>query len=273
MCDLIHMISLNLARFSLVVCLCACATAGVSARSDSELVEQLRADYAALQDARVELDRLETEQGSQTAEQTDYADWIQQLGEDFAQRCRELANRSPELIPAEVPCADFEQTYTAPADINIEHEASDSEEISKGVSEFEQSLGDFDEKLLREQDRVKAQKPQSSASDSGGGAAGDAGGESGGGESGGGDAEESAADGAQSGQPSDQQGSAVGNDEEQTARSSKGSSPTSSAPPGTPDGSDDDVIARQLREAAENEADPELKKKLWEEYARYKKDL
>ena len=43
-----------------------------------------------------------------------------------------------------------------------------------------------------------------------------------------------------------------------------------SAPPGTPDGSDDDVVARQLREAAEKETDPELKKKLWEEYRKYK---
>ena len=37
-----------------------------------------------------------------------------------------------------------------------------------------------------------------------------------------------------------------------------------------PDAKDDDVIARQLREAAENETDPELKEKLWEEYRRYK---
>ncbi|MCP3903413.1 MAG: hypothetical protein GY715_07230 [Planctomycetes bacterium] len=33
---------------------------------------------------------------------------------------------------------------------------------------------------------------------------------------------------------------------------------------------DDDIVARQLREAAERETDPELKKKLWEEYYRYK---
>ena len=41
-------------------------------------------------------------------------------------------------------------------------------------------------------------------------------------------------------------------------------------PPDIPDGSDDDVVARQLREAAEKETDPELKKKLWEEYRKYK---
>ncbi len=37
-----------------------------------------------------------------------------------------------------------------------------------------------------------------------------------------------------------------------------------------PDAGDDDVVARQLREAAENETDPELREKLWEEYRRYK---
>lgn len=33
---------------------------------------------------------------------------------------------------------------------------------------------------------------------------------------------------------------------------------------------DDDIVARQLREAAEKETDPELKKKLWQEYEQYK---
>ncbi|MBW2441286.1 MAG: hypothetical protein JRH12_12470 [Deltaproteobacteria bacterium] len=35
---------------------------------------------------------------------------------------------------------------------------------------------------------------------------------------------------------------------------------------------DDDIVARQLREAAENETDPELKEKLWKEYYEYKKN-
>lgn len=41
-------------------------------------------------------------------------------------------------------------------------------------------------------------------------------------------------------------------------------------PEDIPDAKDDDIIARQLREAAMNEADPELREKLWEEYRRYK---
>lgn len=37
------------------------------------------------------------------------------------------------------------------------------------------------------------------------------------------------------------------------------------------DSSDDDIVARQLREAAESETDPELKEQLWNEYKKYKK--
>lgn len=36
---------------------------------------------------------------------------------------------------------------------------------------------------------------------------------------------------------------------------------------------DDDIVARQLREAAEKESDPELKEKLWKEYEQYKKNV
>jgi len=38
------------------------------------------------------------------------------------------------------------------------------------------------------------------------------------------------------------------------------------------DSKDDDIVARQLREAAEEETDPELRKKLWKEYEDYKKN-
>lgn len=41
-------------------------------------------------------------------------------------------------------------------------------------------------------------------------------------------------------------------------------------PEDIPSGQDDDIIARQLREAAIAETDQELKNKLWEEYKRYK---
>jgi hypothetical protein len=39
-----------------------------------------------------------------------------------------------------------------------------------------------------------------------------------------------------------------------------------------PDGNDDDIVARRLRKAAEQETDPELREKLWKEYVGYKKN-
>jgi len=49
-----------------------------------------------------------------------------------------------------------------------------------------------------------------------------------------------------------------------------GGSRNGANPEDIPDGNDDDVVARQIREAAEQETNPELKAKLWEEYKRYK---
>ena len=39
-----------------------------------------------------------------------------------------------------------------------------------------------------------------------------------------------------------------------------------------PDPSGDDIVARRLRRAAEEEKDPELRRKLWQEYVNYKKN-
>jgi len=41
------------------------------------------------------------------------------------------------------------------------------------------------------------------------------------------------------------------------------------APDDIPSGRDDDIVARQLREAAMQEPDPELREKLWDEYRKY----
>ncbi len=47
----------------------------------------------------------------------------------------------------------------------------------------------------------------------------------------------------------------------------------SRVPPDLADAKGDDIIARQLREAAMKEDDPELREKLWDEYRKYKRDL
>jgi len=50
---------------------------------------------------------------------------------------------------------------------------------------------------------------------------------------------------------------------------STASQPTFAAPADIPSGDDDDVVARQLREAAMHEPDPVLREKLWDEYRKY----
>ena len=50
----------------------------------------------------------------------------------------------------------------------------------------------------------------------------------------------------------------------------KGGSGPRDVPADIPDGRDDDIVARQLREAAMKEMDPELRERLWEEYRKYK---
>lgn len=47
--------------------------------------------------------------------------------------------------------------------------------------------------------------------------------------------------------------------------------PTETFPPpeDIPSGRDDDVVARQIREAAMSEPDPDLREALWDEYRRY----
>jgi hypothetical protein len=73
----------------------------------------------------------------------------------------------------------------------------------------------------------------------------------------------------------DEQASKEGQGDDQVAKSDSSSQGTEGIPrKGGRHGSgeDDDIVARQLREAAENETDPELKEKLWKEYEEYKKN-
>jgi hypothetical protein len=55
--------------------------------------------------------------------------------------------------------------------------------------------------------------------------------------------------------------------------SGAGATESGRVPPDVGDGSDDDIVARQLRQAAMEEDDPELREKLWDEYRRYKASL
>lgn len=84
----------------------------------------------------------------------------------------------------------------------------------------------------------------------------------------------SGSDGAEenSGDPYSESGSETGNN---TVASNNGGINTNRGgarvPSDIPNGSDDDIVARQIREAAIKEQDPVLREKLWEEYRKYKR--
>lgn len=127
--------------------------------------------------------------------------------------------------------------------------------------EFDKSLGDFDDALLEEQGEVASQGRDMEALEkgrSGGGSGGSPGGivvandTSGQSQGGGGDG---------SGGEGQPQSSIDTLSSEQVG---------SRTPEDLPPGFDDDIVARQLREAALAEEDPELREKLWDEYRAYK---
>jgi hypothetical protein len=159
---------------------------------------------------------------------------------------------------------------------------TEAEVIAARNAKMDESLGEFDEVIRNEREQIARERDAQAA---GAGAAGDADG------NGNSNGDGSAADGAGSG--SEQSGGSAGGEKAgeqksgEEARSSGDMKSDRQAGGGTggttgqgqgpaaqniPDGSDDDIIARQIREAAEKETDPELKEKLWKEYIEYKKN-
>ena len=161
--------------------------------------------------------------------------------------------------------------------------AAEQERVAALEREFERELGEFDGVIAREQAAVSSRENQRGLGGAGGyGSAGAAGGEgmagpggAGGGAGAGGyggsalppdwgEGDESYAGGSNSGGGNMPAGGAEREgDYTQTAA-------VAPIPDDIPDGRDDDIVARQLREAAMRETDPALREKLWDEYRKYK---
>lgn len=128
----------------------------------------------------------------------------------------------------------------------------------------------FDGMILGERERAQRDADAAGAGVMGTGAG--AGGEGGEGEAGAGDGGESGTGqsaiivAANSGAGAGVMGAGNGREGEYDQANAAASYPV---PEDIPSGDDDDVVARQLREAAMREPDPELREKLWDEYRKY----
>ena len=256
----------------------------------------LQTSILALDSARrTALQELDTSSFNET-ETADYRDFIVYLNTQIVNYCLELAEQVGPGALAELPCPTVVGAAAAPypADALGTVQALPGPPPAEAQPQTEQTaavearlfaaLAEFDDMLLKEEANIAARVPSQRESgatgrnDTAGSRAAASSGESStaGGEedvssrqngSGSADAmqreQHSAAENAASRQASVGVGKGAGDSKIDHA---KFGAPRGKLPP--PE--DDDIVARQLREAAEKEPDPELQQKLWEEYWKYK---
>jgi hypothetical protein len=239
-------------------------------------------------------------------QQEDYEKFIIFLSVKIDEYCQQLRIEFGEDVVENLPCSEGSQAYGEVQPGSVETSKEQVEELERL---FAESLEQFDDKLLKEDERLSERQPrdretgysyggsrgQSSEGESAG--TGQASGQGeGSGQSTGSEGTEG-----QSSQERETEGtrtadgkgsSAAGTGEEGTATTGGGADSGKGAGPSAPgsgagqsagssseagsvdlDTGNDDIVARQLREAAEKETDPELKKKLWEEYRKYKEGV
>lgn len=202
-------------------------------------------------------------------ESSEYAQFVAALRVRVIEQCESVRTLGGEEAVRDLDCARGENTrgraavVVPPAAVLTEEEKAAA--IRARLNAVE---GEIDEALLRRQREARATGRGGVA-----GAAGASGreGTSGGAGSAGGSWGPPAESRPAESQPvSSQESSGEARDQTGNAAargSDPGGSPRQAARDG---GSDDDVVARQLREAAEKETDPVLKEKLWAEYRRYR---
>ena len=276
--------SIRLTLFVIAVALAAAATAAAAPSAElTEVLQQLRhsseewrREEAAFHSAR-SLGKLSE------SEFEDYAGFIAGLRLRVLRQCEGARRLGGEDALKNYNCISLNRSQRAGLAVTPANKVQTREEKQQALrARLNAVEAEIDESLLKRQQEIRQKaknKSSASASNSGGGGAG-----------------ASTRNGTR-GRKGSQAGSTKSATENATENATKrhsragegkpvrgdGTSTTPSAPAGEQSGrraakrvksneggSDDDIIARQLREAAEKETDPILKKKLWEEYRKYK---
>jgi len=178
--------------------------------------------------------------------------YLQQLAHRIARQCRQLQILYPEIQLTELPCPVQQVGGSLPEEIADERTAGEAIVVLDAALAGE--LAEFDEMLLREQQRAVSRTPRARVQP---------------GDQATGDGTDQKSGSRASGQAQSESDTTVLNPVDSGEQRSR----TARRAEHVPEGSGDDVVARQLREAAEKERDPALKKKLWEEYRRYKASI
>ena len=255
----------------LFTALVLCLTSGALIADPARLLDRLRINHAAMVSSEQDFHNRQRRGTLSGVEASDYAAYVARLHRLVAEDCADLALAGVSL-PPELGCPSLTTGLLAPAPIDQSAEQTLDEQLAVLDAELMGGLGDFDEMLLREQQRVRAEAPMTDSASGGSGAGSGVDGAEGSEDAGG--SEGSSGEYGESGEGAEAlegegDGSAGmgGREGSPSQRGSRGKG----VPRDIPNGDDDDVVARQLREAAEKETSPELKAKLWEEYRKYKK--
>lgn len=208
-------------------------------------------------------------------EEKDYKGFIEALRQSLERTCARVERLDASMVADRESC----QSVAGAGPVSAPTpEQTRSEKVATIDAELRASMAEFDGLLQREQLELEktARNPGSQDADSAGsgqgGQAGDGGQSGNRGDASGAVPEKQASPGEA---PVDEPGDRPGQAEDE-ARGTVGppdSGPGAAIPDDIPEAQDDDIVARQLREAAENEPDPELRERLWEEYRRYKESL
>lgn len=233
------------------------------ARHDLAVSEQVLARVA----AQVEEARNDPATGPRERERLDqYLAHVRELVAQNRRRVRSLEN-GVQMAPAGLPAGSGGGTAgTPPA-------ATRGEEVAALDTKLGGSLSEFDQLLLEEARKAQARAPSASAGEGYGGGSGSS-------KAGGQGARQAESKGTRANQPSQTENENASSRQAKTGPGSPGGridgddpgtpGATAAIPPDVGNGNDDDIVARQIRKAAESETDPELRKKLWDEYRKYK---
>lgn len=290
----------------LLLSVLGCSSSFASATADSDWVAATVKSVRALDSARnTVLQELETlPPGSQ--DQADAVDFVVYLNTRISMYCEELGRAGADEVMADLPCPTEPPSGGAAGLVggatgDEESEEKPKEAVGSGTTEspqmktaslqdeFMKAMGSFDEMLAQEEGKIAARVPSQRETGGGGGSDGQTG-RAGGGESGQmGQGSAGDGQGMESGEGMGMEAGGADSDAEMSGEMAgeagssggpmvgggTGNTQAGKSVAGVPQGNlpppeDDDIVARQLREAAEKEQDPELKKKLWEEYWKYK---
>lgn len=279
-----------LASWLVVVLVLLAAGSGPAAAQNAEIKSATETLRASLDEWRREDAAYRTARGASKISQADaqeYAGFVAGLRLRVLEQC-EIVRR----LGGEEAVRGFECIRSGAEErviVVVPPTAVQTEEEKRAALEARLNAleSDVDDSLQKRQQEIRQKAGAASARAAAGGVAGGATGGAAGGAAASGAS--SAAPGSTWGPPPPERSNKQPGEADQAGTEADRSASAGSARPGVPStagspasgraagrqtatdgGSDDDVVARQLREAAEKETDPVLKEKLWAEYRKYK---